>query len=85
MYSVAKTGKPLQTNSVELKKFFGMNLVMGCISYPRLSMYWQQGIALKIVADCMSRDRFLAMRTNLHFVDTVAPPPESITNKLWKV
>lgn len=44
MYSVAKTGKPLLTTPVELKKFFGINLLMGCLPYLRLRMYWQGGI-----------------------------------------
>lgn len=85
MYSVAKTGKSMNVTDVELKQFFGLNLLMGCISNPRLRMYWQNGIVLNKVIECMSRDRFLALRTNIHFVNTVTIPEEAKTNKLWKV
>lgn len=85
MYCVAKTGKSLETTPCELKQFFGINLIMGCISYPRLTMYWQKCISLNLVADCMPRDRFLALRTNLHFVDTVSRPQDAENNGLWKV
>lgn len=85
MYSVVKNGKSLEATSWELKQFFGMNLIMGCISYPRLTMYWQKCISLNLISDCMSRDRFLALRTNLHFVDTIIRPEDALDNALWKV
>ncbi|XP_068081805.1 piggyBac transposable element-derived protein 3-like [Anabrus simplex] len=85
MYSVVKTGKSINTNPQELKKFFGINLLMGCIRYPRLSMYWQKGIQLNLISECMSRDRFLLLRKHLHVVDTVNKPNDADSNALWKV
>lgn len=85
MYSVAQTGKSMLTKATKLKQFFGINLLMGCITYPRLNMYWRKGIELSAISTCMPRDRFLALRSNLHFVDTVNIPKDAETNKLWKV
>lgn len=62
-----------------------MNLIMGCITYPRLRMYWQGGMGLSLITDCMSRDRFIALRSNIHFVDNVSPPEYAKTNRLWKI
>ncbi|XP_049948040.1 piggyBac transposable element-derived protein 3-like [Schistocerca serialis cubense] len=33
----------------------------------------------------MSKEQFLALRNNVHFVDTIKPPEEAKTNRLWKV
>ncbi|XP_049855323.1 piggyBac transposable element-derived protein 3-like [Schistocerca gregaria] len=33
----------------------------------------------------MSREQFFALRNNVHFVDTIKPPEEAKTNRLWKV
>lgn len=83
MYSVEKTGKSLNTTVAEVKRFFGINLLMGCINYPRLRMYWKRGYNLPAVSDVMSRDRFHALRNSFHLVDVNNPPNNE--NKLWKV
>ncbi|XP_049845324.1 piggyBac transposable element-derived protein 2-like [Schistocerca gregaria] len=85
MYSVAKTWESLGTTAHELKVFFGINLMIGCIRHPRLPTYWKKSISLSGISDTISRDRFLALRNNVHFVDTIKPPEEAKTNRLWKV
>lgn len=69
MYSVSTTGKSLNTNHIELKHFVGMNLMMGCIRYPRIKMYWKRSYACSAIAECMPRDRFLQLRNCFHVVD----------------
>ncbi|XP_046686036.1 piggyBac transposable element-derived protein 2-like [Homalodisca vitripennis] len=68
-YSLMTAGKELNTSLSELKKFFGIQLIMGTIRYPRLRMYWDQKYRLPAVADAMSRNRFTELRQNLHLVD----------------
>ncbi|XP_050505554.1 piggyBac transposable element-derived protein 3-like [Diabrotica virgifera virgifera] len=83
-YFMRKTGRMLNTNSEEIKKLIGIHLIMGCIPYPRLHMYWRQGMQLHMVSSQMPRDRFKALRTALHVVDEDIAP-EGNTNVLWKV
>jgi len=82
-YSMIKSNQFLKTDSQELKSFFAANLIMGCVTFSRLRMYWQKGYRYPSVADIMSRDRFLALRNNFHIVDVNSPPENE--NKLWKV
>ncbi|XP_066999020.2 piggyBac transposable element-derived protein 3 isoform X5 [Anabrus simplex] len=84
-YCLAKMGKELCTSAVEIKTFCGMHLIMGCIPYPRIHMYWKNGIKLEVIANAMCRDRFFPLRTCLHWVDTALPPTDEKGNKLWKV
>lgn len=83
MYAVSKTGNSINTNASELKKFFGMNVLIGCLSYPRLRMYWSRQYSLSSVTDCISRNRFQILRNYFHLIDNNSPPPER--NALWKV
>lgn len=87
MYSVTQTGKSINTNYTELKRFVGMNLMMGCIRYPRIKLYWQRGYICPIITQCMSRDRFIQLRNYFHVVDNNNTPCVSNgeKNKLWKV
>ncbi|KAK2723832.1 hypothetical protein QYM36_002249 [Artemia franciscana] len=39
LYSVQKTGKSIDTNAVEMKKFFGIHVAMGVFNLPRYRMY----------------------------------------------
>lgn len=84
LYYLRKTGSVLNTRSQEMRKLFGILLVMGCIPYPRINMYWRAGMRLEIIANQMSRDRFFQLRNNMHVVNSDEPPPGN-TNPLWKV
>lgn len=83
MYSVLKNGASMNTDSSELKRFFGINLHMGCFPFPRLRLYWQREYSLPAIADCMARNRFLALRNSFHLVDIHSSLHSD--NKLWKV
>lgn len=85
MYTLAKTGRCIAVTSAKVKQVFGMHVIMGCIRYPQLHMYWKHSCKLDIVSSVMSRDEFKRLRRDLHFVDTVHQPPDAAENKLWKV
>lgn len=84
-YSIWKLGKILHTDVQELKKFFAVNLVMGCVPFPRLRMYWSNDHRYTLVCDNISRDRFFSLRNCFHVVDVSQPPENRNDNKLWKV
>lgn len=85
LYYLRKTGRELKTSKAEIMKLFGMHILMGCIPYPRLPMYWRAGISLDKIVNAMSRDRFIQLRNALHVVSSDTAPQEQSRNPLWKV
>lgn len=72
--------------AAEVKAFFGINGILGCVKYPRIKMAWLQRFKLSCVTDAMARERFFMFRTNLHIVDKGAVTAEEKTqNRLWLV
>ncbi|KAB0805358.1 hypothetical protein PPYR_02328 [Photinus pyralis] len=59
------------TDSNEMKKFFGLLLWMGLVRYPKLSDYWSTRIIYKnnVASKTMSRNRFEIMLTMWHFAN----------------
>lgn len=56
---------------VELKKFFGLSLYMGILQLPERKKYWERGIfRCSFVDSVMSRDRYQAIASSLHWEDT---------------
>lgn len=83
-YYMGNTGKILKTSSTEMKQFFGIHVIIGCIKFPRLRMYWSAKFRYDSVASIMTRDRFFQLRVNLHFTNLVSDEMKK-NNKLWKV
>lgn len=52
----------------ETRIFLGLQITMGHLKFPRMRMYWEEGLRLPIF-DCMNKNRFLSIRTNLHIID----------------
>lgn len=84
MYHMAKHGKTLEATPQKIKQLFGMHLIMGCIRFPQLNMYWKRGYHFDLVSRVMTREEFKKLRSSLHFVDT-EKPHEADINRLWKV
>lgn len=85
LYYFSSKGKHLRTSPQEIKKLFGMHIIMGCVKYPRVRMYWQRGFRLPVIADAMPRDRFFTLRMSLHVVNTIDVSEDTMKNRLWKV
>lgn len=83
---LAKTGRSLQFNVKECKIYFGATMIMACINYPILRMYWEQKWRIATIADAISRDRFILIRNNIKLIydDDISPKHRS-QDKLWKV
>ncbi|XP_067930723.1 piggyBac transposable element-derived protein 3-like [Watersipora subatra] len=85
-YHAQNHGKSLCTTMAEIKKFFGMSLIMGCINMKRLRMYWSKKTRVPIIANSMSRTRFFKIRNNLKVVDNFSVNEhEKKADRLWKV
>lgn len=83
LYYMRQTGRNLNTNMIELRKIYGMHLLMGIFKYPRIAWYWRINIQFQLIATAMTRDRFFCVRNALHVVDNDKPP--TVKNPLWKV
>jgi Sec7-like guanine-nucleotide exchange factor len=55
--------------SDEMRKFLGINVIMGVILLPSMDDYWKMNTRIPQVANAMSRDRFKMIRSYLHFND----------------
>ena len=84
--SVARTGKNINTTSAEIQRFFGMSVMMSCVGYHRIRMYWQKAFSLPLVAECMTRDRYFRIRSSLKVVvDTDISDDTKKNDRLWKL
>lgn len=75
----------LNCTTSDIAKVLAIQIIMGCIPYPQVPMYWRTGTRLEIISNLMPRDRFLNLRNALHLVDYNSPPSYEVGNPLWKV
>lgn len=85
LYFMRKTGQELKTTKAEIAKVFGVHILMGCLPYPRMPMYWRANMRIGLIADKIVRDRFITLRNALHVVDHDQPTESETNNLLWKV
>jgi len=73
----------------ELNAFFGMCIIMGINSLPRILMYWSSDscIGNRGVQNVMTKNRFKETSQYIHFNDSSQEPPrgDNNHNRLFKV
>ncbi|CAB3254118.1 unnamed protein product [Arctia plantaginis] len=87
-YYMENTGLQMKPSSLlDIKKFFGIHAIVGCIKFPRLKMIWSEKYRYDPIANAMSRERFFLLRTNLHCLDVTAvnQTEEQAKTRLWRV
>ena len=76
-----QNGRMFQTTLEELCAFLGINILMGIHKLPKMRDYWSanEGLGNTLIQKTMTRDQFLEILQNLHFVDNLQklPPKES--------
>ncbi|XP_049316532.1 piggyBac transposable element-derived protein 3-like [Bactrocera dorsalis] len=80
-YHLSQHGCVLNASAADIKNLYGLHIIMGCLAYPKVRMYWSEGFGLAQIKNAMTRDKFFTLRNSLHFVDILQPP----TNKLFKI
>ncbi|GBP81761.1 PiggyBac transposable element-derived protein 3 [Eumeta japonica] len=85
LYYLRSTGRELKYTSTEITKLLAIHIIMGCVPYPRLPMYWRAGTKSGLICNIMSRDRYLTLRNALHVVEGDSAPDSEKGNVLWKV
>jgi hypothetical protein len=57
------------TDEYEIKKLIGIHILMGCLKFPCVRMYWQKDYIVNLIAKNMSRNRFFILKNNFHVID----------------
>lgn len=84
MYALQANDNAFTATTVkEIKSFFGLHILTGCLRFPRLRMYWDRSLKVDIFPETMGINRFFKLRTNLHCVNNLEQNDPS--DKLWKV
>lgn len=72
------------TNKHEIQTLIAIHLIMGCLKFPRIRMYWEEKFRVPLISNSMSRDRFLQLRNNLHIINNFDIPCNNV-DKFIKV
>ena len=72
-YIALNNAKCASTDMLETKTFVGIHIIMGNLYYSRVWFYWQQKLAVSIISDNMTFNRFSKLWQNVHFMDTTKP------------
>lgn len=84
--SLARSGDPLNTTTDEMFHFFGACILMSCVPYPAIRMYWSRSLRFPAIAENFTRDRFFTLRRSLKvLIDDDVPEDLRECDKFWKV
>ena len=84
--AMIQTGHSLETTPKEIRKFFGVSIMMGTLKYPRIRMYWSKSMGATSINNAMKRDRFFKLWSHIKVVvDDNVPEHTKQEDKLWKV
>nr|CAH7720120.1 unnamed protein product [Callosobruchus chinensis] len=75
--------KHLALSVPELEKFIGICFLMSIYGLPNARMYWQKETEVNRVSECLSRNRWEQIKSNLHFNDNATH--NNSTEKLFKL
>ncbi|KAH9379479.1 hypothetical protein HPB48_011190 [Haemaphysalis longicornis] len=72
-----KTEKILNSSCSEMQNFLGATLMMSCLGYPQMRLYWARGTRVPAIADVLTRDRFFSLRGALEVVNDLDFPKKT--------
>ncbi|CAI6348887.1 unnamed protein product [Macrosiphum euphorbiae] len=68
----------VDTTPGEIKVFVGIHLIIGCFKNPCFHLYWKDNFRINGIADNMSLDRFLILRSCFHVIDNNNIPTNNV-------
>ncbi|KAL1249403.1 hypothetical protein QQF64_020408 [Cirrhinus molitorella] len=84
--SLSKSGEPLNMTTDEIYHFFGAYILMSCIRYPTIRMYWSRALKITAITDKFTLARFFKLRGAIKVViDHDVPEDLRMSDKFWKV
>lgn len=79
-------GKSMNLTVAEVKKFFGISILMSCLKFPQMKMFWAKMTKVNSIASSMTRDRYFQIRSNLKVViDADVSENTKKADKLFKI
>lgn len=82
----AEHNQPMNLTVEEIKKFLGISVLMSCLKFPQIKMYWAALTRVEKITKSMTRTRFFSIRSHLKVVvDNDVPEDKKKEDKLWKV
>ncbi|XP_034094388.1 piggyBac transposable element-derived protein 3-like [Gymnodraco acuticeps] len=84
--SLSRSGDPLNTSVDEVYHFFGACILMSCIRYPTIRMYWSKALRITAITDKFTRNRFFRLRGSIKvLIDDDVPEDLRKRDTFWKV
>ncbi|TKS75689.1 PiggyBac transposable element-derived protein 3 [Collichthys lucidus] len=85
--SLSKSGDPFNMMRFnEVYHFFGACILMSCIRYPTIRMYWSKALRITAITERFTRPRFFKLRVAIKVViDDDVPEDLRRMDKFWKV
>ncbi|XP_051554575.1 piggyBac transposable element-derived protein 4 isoform X1 [Myxocyprinus asiaticus] len=84
--ALATTGTPLNATITEMYHLFGASILMSCVQYPEMRMFWSNALRIPAISDRITRGRFFKLRSSLKVViDTDVPEQTKSADRFWKV
>lgn len=78
LYAEQKDARKFKhTDKDEIKKLFGLHVLIGCMKFSRLRLYWDPVLGIQAFKNTMTCDRFSQLRNNLHVVNNLEVPAEN--------
>ena len=84
LYLVEKRGKSINIDSVEVKTFLDMQVLVGIRQILQYDTYWSQELRYLLLSDAMPLKRYEQLRLFFHVVDNDALPDKE-TGKLANI
>lgn len=66
--ALARSGYPLSTSVDEMYNFFGASILMSCVPYPQIRMYWSSALRFPAITEKFTLDRFYKLRQSIKVV-----------------
>ncbi|KAJ8259318.1 hypothetical protein COCON_G00183300 [Conger conger] len=64
--SLGRSGNLLNTSVDEMYHFFGACILMSCVPYPQIRMYWSKRLRMPAITEKFRRDRFFRLTKSGH-------------------
>ncbi len=79
---LARSGYPLNTSINEMYHFFDASILMSCVLYPQIRMYWSSALRFPAITEIFTEDRFFKLRQSTKVVidDDI---PEDLRGLFW--
>lgn len=85
IYALQKGSVFEPTNVQEVKQLFGLHMAMGCLKFPRRTLYWDNALGIRLFTSTMAKNRFFKLRSHLHLVNNLEIPDNTDNDRLFKV